>query len=92
MEKKRPNTASSVHSKSTVCKIWLSEEEDLSEDPLIVPWRCNGTMRYLHVSCIKEWIKSKCRIIETQHCKTYVWENLFCELCKEKYPDYVTRK
>lgn len=49
-------------------------------------------MRYLHLNCLKEWIKSKCHIIENENCKTYIWENLFCELCKDKYPDFVTKK
>lgn len=49
-------------------------------------------MKYLHLNCLKEWIRSKCRITENDDCKTYVWDNLFWELCHAKYPDYVKRK
>lgn len=49
-------------------------------------------MRYLHINCLKEWIKSKCHTVENDNNKTYIWENLFCELCKDKYPDFIYRK
>lgn len=66
-----------IKSKTSICKICLSEEEDPINDPLITPCKCDGTMRYLHINCLKEWIKSKCRSAESENCKTYVWENLF---------------
>ncbi|CAI2376075.1 unnamed protein product [Moneuplotes crassus] len=83
---------SSVKSQNCVCKICLSEEEDPEGDPLISPCKCIGTVKYMHVSCLREWIKSKCKISEKDYCTTYIWENLFCELCKIKYPDNVIKK
>jgi hypothetical protein len=49
-------------------------------------------MRYIHLKCLQEYIKVKCKIISNEHCTTYIWENLFCEICKEKYPDFLVRK
>lgn len=92
LDEKRTITETSEKSQNTICKICLSPEEDPDNDPLISPCNCDGTMRYLHLECLKEWIKSKCKTVKTDNCTTYIWENLFCELCKEKYPDSVIKK
>ena len=84
------NEGRSDKSKSA-CKICLSEEEDFINDPLVSPWSWSGTMQYLHLNCLREWIKSKWRSVENDNCSSYVWENLFWELWKEKYPDFVTK-
>lgn len=76
-EKPPYESEGSIVSKSAICKICLSEEEDSENDPLITPCSCSGTMKYMHLSCLKEWMKSKVRKVETDNCKTYVWENLF---------------
>lgn len=58
---------SSQKSASAVCKICLSEEEDPQGDPLVSPCKCTGTVKYMHVSCLKEWIKAKCKISDKDY-------------------------
>ena len=46
---------------SFVCRICLEEEnpDEISENPFIVPCKCMGSMKYIHVKCMREWIDSK---------------------------------
>jgi len=45
-------------SQMKVCRICLCEEEDdLNE--LICPCNCAGTMKDIHINCLREWLNSK---------------------------------
>jgi hypothetical protein len=63
------------------CRICLSDnfEED---DPLISPCHCIGSLKYIHLRCLKEWLNSKVNL-KMAETYTYIsWEKLECELCK----------
>uniref|UniRef100_H3AD72 RING-type E3 ubiquitin transferase n=1 Tax=Latimeria chalumnae TaxID=7897 RepID=H3AD72_LATCH len=49
-----------------ICRICHCEGDD--ESPLITPCRCTGTLRFVHQSCLHQWIKSS--------------DTRCCELCK----------
>lgn len=43
--------------KGEVCRICLGEEDpDDKDDELISPCLCKGTMKYIHLSCLKNWL------------------------------------
>ena len=71
-----------------ICRICLFEE-DSPENKLITPCKCSGTMKHIHVSCLREWLDSRKKKTESQHNKSYVWKNLVCELCGDQLPDKV---
>lgn len=63
------------------CRICLSDAFE-NEDPLISPCKCTGSLQYIHLRCLKEWLNSK---VTTKKCESYSyvsWEKLECELCK----------
>lgn len=70
-----------------MCKICLSEEED--NNPLISPCNCTGSMKFIHVGCLKEWLEGKKHMKETPFVNSYIWKNLECEICKSPYADMV---
>ena len=42
------------------CRICLEDEEDLSSgNPFITPCKCTGSMKYIHLKCLREWTDSK---------------------------------
>ena len=45
-----------------ICRICLCEAE-LPEHELINPCKCTGSMGYIGLSCLKEWLEGK------RHCK-----------------------
>ena len=42
-------------------RIWLNYEWNY-EDPLISPCNCSGTMKFIHLSWLREWLKSKMKL------------------------------
>jgi len=39
------------------CRICLSEEEP--GNPIISPCNCTGSVKYIHLDCIREWLEGK---------------------------------
>jgi len=66
-----------------ICRICLSEEE--RENPLFSPCNCTGSMKYIHVGCLREWLEGKKHMKETPLVNSYIWKNLECEICKSSY-------
>lgn len=64
--------------KEAVCRICLGSEEDeeISLNPLISPCKCNGTMQYIHLECLKQWLESKIHTKFTEFTYSYNWKNL----------------
>lgn len=78
-----------VHIKPSdkVCRICLSNEEENTnneENPLFAPWVCSGTMKYVHLECLQQWVHNKRHTKELEKVKSYNWKFLECELCKHK--------
>jgi E3 ubiquitin-protein ligase DOA10 len=71
-----------------ICRICLSEEEP--DNCLISPCSCTGSMKYIHETCLKEWLEGKKHMKETEWVNSYIWKNLECEICKTSYADLQT--
>ena len=77
--------------KKKFCRICF-EDETIS--PLINPCQCKGDIKYIHLSCLKKWIKTKI-IKETfnkEKCIIYSYEKIFCEICKTEIPDLIKKE
>ncbi len=87
----RNSSRTSNASGISICRICLSEEEPESANinPLFSPCKCAGTMKYIHLNCLQEWLNSRMITKESASTKTYFWKNLECELCKSAFPNYV---
>lgn len=47
-----------------VCRICLDEEQQdadggFPEDPFITPCKCTGSMKFIHVGCIRGWLDGR---------------------------------
>jgi hypothetical protein len=64
------------------------------DSPLIYPCNCSGSMKYIHLSCLQQWLKSKLIVKSTSNefCTSYNLRQIECELCKAILPDYVKHK
>lgn len=49
---------------------------------MIHPCKCDGTMKFIHLKCLKEWMNSKRLVYNGDRVKSYFWKALECELCK----------
>ena len=56
---------------------------------MISPCKCDGTMKFIQIECLREWLNSKSSFKESSPSgvKTYCWKALECELCKVRFPD-----
>ena len=42
------------------CRICLDEEEDVATgNVFITPCKCTGSMKYIHLNCLRNWTDSK---------------------------------
>jgi hypothetical protein len=71
-----------------ICRICLGEEED--DNPIISPCNCTGSVKFIHLNCIKEWLEGKKHKKETPFVNSYIWRGLECEICKAFYQDQIT--
>jgi len=67
------------------CRICLSEQQT-PEDPLISPCKCAGTMKFIHLRCLREWLQSRLNVKQSGGIVSYHWKALDCELCKTNLP------
>lgn len=67
------------------CRICLSDEET-STDPLISPCACSGSLRWVHLNCLRTWMHGRlsAKPENGAHGATcFYWRPLECELCKQ---------
>ena len=71
------------------CRICFGEDE--LESPLINPCKCAGGVKYIHLHCLQQWLKTKrvARSSSNENCSTYTYKKISCELCKTILPDFV---
>jgi hypothetical protein len=67
------------------CKICLMNDSD-SANPLISPCKCSGSMKFIHLECLRHWMRSRMIIRNTENCITMSWKSLDCEICKSGIP------
>ena len=98
-DNKKPliNKLKSVQPIGKICRICLSGEDNPISNPLMCPCECKGSMKYIHYQCLKNWLNLKVEaelghrrnIILDQPTITYSTNDISCELCKAKLPDYI---
>jgi len=75
-KKTKLNTISEEANKEIVCRICLSEDISDKEDPMISPCKCSGTMKYIHLQCLTEWLESKKTTKDGVHFRSFLWEHI----------------
>ena len=77
--------------KNEVCRICYIEEEDEKENPLVQPCQCSGSLRFIHLNCLKHWIQTRsCIKVENNECCiVFLFKEVQCEICKSKFPDLI---
>lgn len=75
------------------CRICYLEEETI-DNPLVQPCICSGSMKFIHINCLKKWVNSSVfTLLEAkQYCNIYQYKTDECELCKTKFPSHLNHK
>lgn len=73
------------------CRICLSDEYD-DFNPLINPCKCSGTMKYLHLNCLKQLMQSKVTKVIGKAVTVLTFKTLDCDICKSPFPENIKIK
>lgn len=71
--------------KDATCRICLSESLH-ENNPLISVCKCAGTMGFIHIECLQQWISSRITTNVTENSVMKYVKSIHCELCKMKLP------
>ena len=73
------------------CRICLQEGDFNGENPLINPCNCTGSVKYIHLICLRKWLTSKVIIHHSfdKSVTSYSYKPFECELCKEQIPERI---
>ena len=74
-----------------LCRVCYSDEKEV-DSPLISPCKCIGGLKYIHLSCLRNWIEARAILINNEsnnECLKYEINQDNCEICQEPYPDYI---
>lgn len=69
------------------CRICLLDGPG-ENDPLITPCHCKGSIEYVHLGCLRHWIRGRLNLSDTS-AGSYFYRPLLCELCMSIYPTYI---
>ncbi len=68
------------------CRICLGDEVRDLHNPIISPCSCKGTMKFIHLNCLRAWVMQRTIVKERQNTTMITWKSLNCELCKAPFP------
>jgi RING-variant domain len=68
------------------CRICLNDISFDENSPLISPCKCSGSVKYIHLECLKKWIASLVKIKENSSVTSYSWKSIKCEICHTPLP------
>lgn len=73
------------------CRICYQREVN-KNDPLICPCKCYGSMKFIHLSCLKNNINIKIHKKHEKYYDIYLYQNYNCEICLSTFPKYLIIK
>ena len=86
-----PSNKNTFLQEKPTCRICLGDEHD-DINPLINPCKCSGTMKYLHLDCLKQLINSKVQKKVSERVTVLTFKTLECDICKSLFPENVKIK
>jgi len=78
---------SKIISENDICRFcFLSVHTE--ENPLIANCICNGSMKFVHLDCLKSWIEVKTIEKESETLSSYYIKNFECGICLTRYTGF----
>lgn len=73
------------------CRVCFCEGNFEGKNPLISPCNCTGSVKYIHLNCLRKWLTSKINMkcSQTNNIYCYSFKSLECEICKAVIPELV---
>ena len=89
-KKTQKDIFSKLEKMKRVCRICYLEEDE-EDNPLVQPCICTGSVKFIHLTCLRKWVSTRsCVKIDTSpDCSIFLIKPVECELCKRKFPDFI---
>jgi E3 ubiquitin-protein ligase DOA10 len=58
------------------------DDTETEKNPFVAPCQCSGSVRFIHLECLRNWIAQKKQCQYDNGVFSYFWEEIACELCK----------
>ena len=71
------------------CRICFGEIENVDANPFINPCYCAGSLKYVHLFCLKQWMKSKINLVDNISICTIILNDFECELCHYRFNYFI---
>mmetsp|Transcript_17348 Transcript_17348/g.52303 ORF Transcript_17348/g.52303 Transcript_17348/m.52303 type:complete len:392 (+) Transcript_17348:72-1247(+) len=72
-----------------ICRICMLEGPN-EDDPLIAPCSCKGSVQYVHLACLREWLRVCRKLpVASEACDGFEYHPLKCDICKGSYSSTV---
>ena len=71
------------------CRICFCEGNFEGINPLISPCNCSGSVKYIHLNCLRKWLTTKIitKVSANNDIYCYVFKKLKCEICQSIIPE-----
>ncbi len=80
-----PTSTARIDPEQMSCRICL-DEASTRENPIVHVCKCSGTLKGIHVNCLRKWFGNKMLKKESGHLISLYHKPLFCEICKAEIP------
>lgn len=70
------------------CRICLLDG-GTEEDPLVCPCQCKGSIKFVHLDCLRHWVNGRLALSSDQQKMSFFFKQLHCELCKSPFPSAI---
>ena len=74
-----------------VCRVCYSDVST-GQDPLLAPCLCSGSMRYIHLSCLRRSLEGSLHTRSTPQAVTIGWKELKCAVCRAHIPPVLDQR
>ena len=76
-----------------ICRICYDEEDHIGDfdNPLVQPCKCSGSLKYIHLNCLKHWLRTKSfdKIESNYYLEIFLIKKVKCEICQSDFSDFI---
>jgi hypothetical protein len=79
------NLSEAQSTSGPVCRICFEPSDELN-NVLLSPCSCSGSLRYIHVECLRRWLDGQLQVKQFENGGgSYLIRTIACEICKSAY-------
>ncbi|KAM3145615.1 hypothetical protein pb186bvf_002389 [Paramecium bursaria] len=73
------------------CRICYNDADTTEDNPLVDCCKCQGSMKYIHIKCLRQWLRERFQPKTTKFSVSFQWKQFECEVCKAIIPNIIKK-